>query len=132
MPRHISEDIGDYALYRKLYQWALLGNASYHRHLFGSQGKQMSRIHHFSEDDDVEKGSVKVYVEADTESPAMEISIFYWTESLRDGKEYIAENPAIMVDSTGKVFRTHGDFHRIRRWVENLSAPALDTGSEGG
>lgn len=115
MSKHISEDSRWFADFRKLRKWCLAeGEETLNTRLYGKG--PFKKIVLAVQDDSF----TQISVECSVTTEAMEIGIRYWTESLRDGKRYNVQNPAIMVAEDGKVYRTHGDFNRVLPWLETL------------
>lgn len=108
----------EYALYRKLRNWALKTGADHATGFeFDLQAEVDLKGHEL-----VRPEVLSLRVEIDSKSLAMEITVSYRTESYETDL-HIANNPVVMVKSDGRVIRTHGDFHRLRQWVEQLDMP---------
>jgi hypothetical protein len=57
-----------------------------------------------------------ISVAADTNSLSLEICVRYYDDRAKPPMS----NPVVCVTADGEVIRTHGDFHRLRGWVEEM------------
>jgi hypothetical protein len=117
--RTLDEDLGDFALYRKLRDWCVREgqDAAWSRVDGKGPYKRIERHLELEESPEV----IKVVVEVSTSTQATEIALHYVSKGYGKNPEpREVHNPMIMVYADGGVIRTHGDFHRIRHWVVGL------------
>jgi hypothetical protein len=107
-------NVAEFVYYRALREWCLTeGEDHKFLVLFGAKGP-FKRIEKNLEGHDlVNSEVVSIKVEASTSNLATEITVQYRTDDT-----HISTNPVVMVYPDGKVIRTHGDFYRLRGWVE--------------
>jgi hypothetical protein len=121
---HVNNDNPTFSLFRKLYRWCLDPAEGKVQpiccNMVRSKGPYWTRTIDLTAEEHVREGSLSLTVTCDLRSACMCIEMTY----LSEGHEQ--HNPMILVGPEGDVYRTHGDFHRVRAWVE-----ALDVSDDG-